>query len=264
MSLSEENRRACVHIEFDGCTGCAMASVAPPVKSLVIEWRYAPNLAIYSKMDQIGMFFAEAYPEWKRSGLTLEIKSKKFRRRFYMSYERSFFQVMDPADDVSVEIERAIQLFDQLGEQVGISTLRRLGFRQWAAFPRIEPFKEVARTCSAKFQPQTKELNDIMRGTVNDLSFIVDVAMSEGWKYLMRLGPMTKSEWHDAVPTEEIQFESPEALQAFKDGIPETLLFIDIDASKQDLTVGDYKMLIGSIRDATHRMMLDLNRYAGG
>src|SRR5690606_7921582 len=115
--------------------GKRMADVFLPVKNLIVEWRYQPQLGFYSKMDGVGLHFHDEFPDWQRSALSLEILNKTANRRFFMAYRRAFYDVVGIADhSVRTELEVARPLFERLGDQLGIERLDRIGFRQWAAF----------------------------------------------------------------------------------------------------------------------------------
>ncbi|OHB82993.1 MAG: hypothetical protein A2V98_20300 [Planctomycetes bacterium RBG_16_64_12] len=239
-----------------------MKRLSVPVKNLVIEWRHKPNLAVYTKMDQIGIHFADNYPDWQRSPLTLEIRNKKSKRRFFMSYRRCFFEVIEPTDnDVGGELDRARKLFDRFSGDLVISKLERVGIRQWAAFERDEPFNEVVRRANRKFQPQDQRFVELLRGNVVDVGYVADVRTEQGWNYRLHVGPMEKPQWFEIVPHEEGMFSSSEKLGEYRKAFPDRFLFVDIDCFKEDVAVSDLPALVSEIRSTSSKIMTDLHKY---
>jgi len=240
-----------------------MSSLDVPVRNLVVEWRYAPNLAVYAAMDQLGIEMQDVYPDWQRSALTLELRDKKHCRRFVMAYNRTFFHVVEPSNkQVSIELDNAIEMFEKLSNRTSIQSLKRVGLRQWAAFPeKDDPLERLTARMANRFQPDNKNLLEALSGTVEDLSYVVDVKHNEGWKYALRAGPMPKKQWFEAVPHEESAFASPEAFAKYKDEFPETIFFVDMDASKEDVPYTESKMLLRKIRSSSHEIFQRLNAY---
>jgi hypothetical protein len=233
-----------------------------PIKNLVVEWRYDPSLAFYSQMDQIGCHFADDYPDWQRSALTLQIHNKKHHRRFFMSYSRCFFEaIIGPGDDVAGEVDRSKELFERFSHELKIRTLRRFGFRQWAAFERKESFNDLVYRANKKFQATNASLEELLRGTMNDLCYVADVTTHQGWKYALRAGPMERKQWFEFVPHEPLLFESPESLNTYQDAFAERLLFADLDCFKEDVPISDLSSLITTIQSTSFSILSDFNKY---
>jgi hypothetical protein len=239
-----------------------MTRVFVPVKNLVIEWRYKPNLAVYAKMDQVGIEFAEDYPDWQRSPLTLEIRNKKSKRRFFMSYRRCFFEVIEPTDkNVAGELDRAGRLFGQFSRVTEITQLDRVGIRQWAAFDREEPFNEIVRQANKRFQPQDERFVKLLRGNVVDVGYVADVQTETGWNYRLHVGPMEKSQWFEVVPHEEQMFSSKDEFTKYRGTFPDRFLFVDIDCFKEHVALSDLSTLVSDIRVTSSDIMSDLHRH---
>jgi len=239
-----------------------MTRLFVPVKNLVIEWRYKPNLAVYTKMDQVGIDFAEKYPDWQKSPLTLEIRNKKSKRRFFISYRRCFFEVIGPRDkDVAAELERASKLFDRIHRDLDLNKLERVGIRQWAAFARDEPFAEMVRRANRKFQPQDPQFLELLRGNVVDVGFVADVKTEQGWNYSLRVGPMEKAQWFDTVPHEVEMFSGTEEFAEYRQEFPDRFLYVDIDCFKEDVALSDLPALVSAISMASRDTMSDLWKY---
>ncbi len=233
-----------------------------PVKNVVIEWRYKPNLAVYTRMDQVGIDFADKYPDWRRSPLSLELRNKKAKRRFFISYQRCFYEVVGPADnDVAAELERANKLFDRIRHDLAVSELERVGIRQWAAFERGEPFNEMVRRANRKFQPQDPRFTELLQGQVIDVGYVADVRTEQGWKYSLRVGPMEKAQWFKTVPHEEEMFSGQEEFAEYQGGFPDRFLYIDFDCFQEDVAVSDLPALVSAICGVSRDTMSDLHRY---
>ncbi len=63
-----------------------------PLKKLVVEVRYKPELAFYNMMDAVGTELADHYPDWVRSPLTVEVRNKKKHQRVFLSHQRTFYE----------------------------------------------------------------------------------------------------------------------------------------------------------------------------
>lgn len=239
-----------------------MAKVFVPVKNLVVEWRYKANLAIYSKMDEVGLHFQDEYPDWQRSALTLEIRNKKARRRFFISHSRCFYDVVGPMDnDIAREMEEANELFVRLAEAAQITKVTRVGIRQWAAFGKDQPFKDLAKRVKAKFHPAKGEIEAVLQGTVEDLGYIVDVAVEAGWKYRLWIGPMEKKQWFEIVVNDEGLFPTPLDFATYKETFPSQFLYADIDSYKEDVTLCDLTAWMSESRRITHQIFNDIDEF---
>ncbi len=239
-----------------------MTALLLPIKNLVVEWRYEPRLALYSKMDQIGLDFAEDYPDWERTALTLEIRNKKHRRRFFMSYRRSFFDaIISAGSDASTELDQAAKLFERLSNNLEIHTPKRIGIRQWAAFKSEDPFSELVRRATKKFHPTSDSLNQLLRGTIRDIGYVADITTDQGWKYGLRAGPMERDQWFQLVPHEQGLFESPQELTTYREEFCERLFYIDLDCFKEDVPPSDLTSFISVIRSTSRDIISDFYKY---
>ncbi len=240
-----------------------MSSLDVPVRSLVVEWRYDPNLAIYSVMDKVGIRFKESFPDWQRTPLTLELKDKKHRRQFAMAYNRCIFHVAAPHDLISTELEKACTLFDEVASDIDLSSVKRLGLRQWVAYERSESFKDLSGLFRKQFQPPSTQLLDALTGTVEDMSYTADVLHSQGWKYALRTGPMQKQQWFELVAHDEPLFESSQSFGLYKERFPDAFLYVDLDASKDDVPYRDTAALLRTMREGSHHIIAGVNAYLG-
>lgn len=233
-----------------------------PVKNVVVEWRFDPSLAIYSKMDQLGMELADQYPDWQRSPLTLEIRNKERQRRFFMSHRRCFFDVIGPSDNnVSAELDKAHKLFERLAHETKVSVVRRLGLRQWVAVHKDQSFQDLVRRAVQKFHPHDTEISALLRGEIKDIGYVVDMTTPAGWKYNLRAGPMEKGQWFGIVPHEEQLFKDGEQFAAYKQSFPAQFFYTDIDCYSEDVPRSDVRQLIDTMSRTAHDIARDLNRY---
>jgi len=236
-----------------------------PVKNVAIEWRYAPNLAVYAKMDQIGIDFEESYPDWNRSPLTLELSNKKFHRRFFMSYRRCFFEVVGPKDKVvAPEIDRAKRVFDRFRQDLGIQRVQRIGLRQWFAFGSAETLADLVKRARDRFHPVNSALGQAIEGEVEDLGYVVDVVHPAGWKYSLRAGPMEKSQWFDIVPHEPRLFSGQEDLVEYREQFPERFLYVDIDCHREEVAVGDSVEFLSAAAATAGNICMGIYNYFKG
>jgi hypothetical protein len=234
-----------------------MPSTEIPVQHLVLELRYDPALRFYTVMDKIGLDLAEAYPDWERSPLTLDIRNKKYHRRCFLSYQRCFYEALGfPA--LVPEIERAEKLFEKVHFEMAFTKVRRIGLRQWLTVVSDEPFAQMVKTVVKKVQPPDDKLSKLLRGRIEDVGHVVDVLADNGWKYHLRFGPMESKQWFELIPHEIGLFDSPEAFKKYKESMPERFLFIDIDCYKDDTTFSDVASLVFSMRQVSSEIVGDL------
>jgi hypothetical protein len=89
-----------------------------PLKKLVLEMRYKPDVGFYGKMDSFGTEFAGDFPDWERSPLTLELRDKKKHRRLYLSVKRLFIDVDEP--DRELDLGFAERLAGKIVPRLGV------------------------------------------------------------------------------------------------------------------------------------------------
>ena len=96
-----------------------------PCRKIVIELRYAPDLAFYGKMDSTAIQFSDSFPDWERSPLTVEVRTKKKHRRIFIANRRCFFESDLRAQASNTEYEAARGFL----ERICTSALSTLDFR---------------------------------------------------------------------------------------------------------------------------------------
>ena len=234
-----------------------MSSLSLPVRAIAIEWRYKANLAFYSKMDAIGLDLLDDFPDWKRSALVLEVQNYSARRRFFMSYDRTVYHVVDPADfDVVSEIERAEKLFGKVIQAVGLAEITRVGMRQWVAFAETITFAELVSRFRRRLCADLKQVDKILAGTVSDVGYITEVDVPPDWKYKLTCGPMNREQWTDYVKSAKESFKSEEDWQAYVESIPETFVCFDMDCYKEDALPSDLNTWVRNARSVSHEVMV--------
>jgi hypothetical protein len=240
-----------------------MSSVILPIKHLVLELRYDPTLQFYPVMDKIGLEYVDAYPDWERSPLTIELRDKKTRRRFFLSAARSFYEALDFSSE-GPEFDRAVSLFDRLHHELKFTKVRRVGIRRWVAVSEADPFPKLVAAFSSRFAPKDERFEQILRGRTEDLGLLVDVRTENGWKYHLRAGPMERKQWFEVIPHEAGLFDSGKDFEAYKEKIPERMFYIDFDGYQEDLAYSDLGNVVGSIRRGGAEIIEDLIRYLKG
>ncbi len=240
-----------------------MAGAELPVKHLVLEMRYPPSLAFYTAMDRIGLDLSDSYPNWERSPLTLEIRNKKLRRRCYLSFQRCFYEAIGFAA-VHSEVQRASKFFDKMHHELKFTNVHRIGLRQRLAVTSSEPFTEMVQRTVKKFQPPDEPLTDLLRGSIEDVGYNVDVLADNGWKYHLRFGPMEREQWFEVIPHEVSLFESAEEFANYKEGFPDRYFYIDIDCYQNDTTYSDLVSLLTSMDSISSEILGDLVQHLKG
>ena len=225
--------------------------------------RYEPSLAFYGIMDKVGLDLAHAYPDWERSPLTLEIRDKKNKRRAMFSHQRSFFEAVDFAHP-TVEFEKAGKIFEKLHHELKFTRVRRIGLRQWAFVVLEEKFEKVVKDMARKLFSPEDALARALHGTLDDVMYAVHVQADHGWKYHLKMGPMLRKQWFEIIPYERALFPNEEAFKEFKESIPETMIFIDVDGFQEDIPYSELSATIASIRRGVEEVSIELANYVTG
>lgn len=234
-----------------------------PLRKLVVELRYKPDLAFYGKMDAMGIELAEDFPDWERTSLTLEVRNKKNHRRLYLSVKRAFYDADDA--DPNAEFSSTEKLLKRVCQTLGVQAFKRLGLRQWFAADLDKSFAVMVDEFSQRFLPRSEELSGILADATKDVAYVADYETSEGWRYNLRLGPMMKSQWFLTVAHELNAFEQPEegseTFENYKRSFPEQFLFIDIDCYWEDQAAEKLDKFLTSVRRRSHDLAAKLIDY---
>jgi hypothetical protein len=159
------------------------------------------------------------------------------------------------------EIDHAKKAFDKLKLETNITTIDRVGMRQWAAFPIDTPFKDLAKRARLKLQPQSDRLNQCLHGVVDDVAYISNVTTSEGWKYRVWVGPMERKQWFEIVPNERELFSSQDEFADYQRSFPERFLYFDVDCYKEGFAPTDFDSWTRSARRLSHDVISELHKY---
>ena len=234
-----------------------------PIKKLVVELRYKLDLGFYGKMDAFGLELAEDYADWERSALTLEVRNKKKHRRLFLSAGRAILEMDDL--DPDVDFRHAEELLGKVCHTLGVNKFSRVGIRQWFAADLGKPFALMVDQFAERFLPKNQELSGIFTDKTKDVAYVVECEVSEGWRYNLRLGPMTKKQWFLDVAHELNAFEqgddATETFEKFRQTIPEHFLFIDIDCFREDQPADSLNKLFTSVRRRSHDLASTLIQY---
>jgi len=237
-----------------------------PLRKLVIELRYKPDLGFYKRMDSVGRALGSDFPDWERSPLTVEVRNKKKHRRVFLSHHRGFYEADLDAADPALEFQFAEKTLQDVRDGLGITDLNRIGVRQWFAANLDKSFARMVDEIAARFLREDEELSSILTDRKHDVAYVVDFETSDGWKYHLRLGPMTKEQWLQVVNYEVSIFERPEdesaaTLEKYRNSLPENLLYVDIDCFQEDVAKDRFTDLVTTFRRRSHDLTGRLIRY---
>jgi hypothetical protein len=240
-----------------------------PLRKLVIELRYKPELTFYSRMDAVGTALADDFPDWQRSPLTVEVRNKKKHRRVFLTHQRCFYETdLAPAGSVG-EFEFAQKTLLDVCSGLSVKDLKRLGVRQWFASDVDKSFAVMVDEVTSRFLNRSSDLSAILTDKPRDVGYVVDYETPDGWRYHLRLGPMTKEEWFQTIHYEGGIFEAaeeedPASLQQYRKTIPENFLFVDIDCYKDNVSTVDFRELLTTFRRRSQEIVDRLIRYCRG
>jgi len=240
-----------------------------PVRKLVIELRYKPELGFYGKMDGVALGFAEKFPDWERSPLTVEFRNKKKHRRVFLAHRRCFSEADLGAQEPLSEFDFALTTLERVCTGIDVSELKRVGVRQWIAADLGKAFALMVDEIGSRFLSQDSDLASILSDKPTDLAYVVDYATNEGWKYHLRLGPMTKDEWFQRVQYERNVFEGKDednsaTFEKYRESFPENFLFVDVDCHAEDIAVSQLKQQVTAFRQRSHDVITRLIKHCQG
>jgi hypothetical protein len=234
-----------------------------PLKMLVVELRYKPDLAFYGKMDAAALDLADELPSWERTPLSVEVRDKKRHRRLFLSHHRAFYQADNP--DPETEFSFASKHLRKTCAKIGVSAIERIGIRQWFAADLNKPFALLVDQLAERFLPKKEELAAILGDKTLDLMYAVNCETSEEWKYNLRLGPMLRSQWLQVVQQEpaiyETSEEGEETFEKFQASLPEQFLIIDIDCFRESLPGDELDSFLTTVRRKSHDLVVKLIDY---
>jgi hypothetical protein len=153
---------------------------------------------------------------------------------------------------------------DKLHHELKFTTVQRIGIRQWVSVPATEPFAQLVKKVAEKFHLRSDRIDQMLRGKVEDIGFVADVRTDVGWKYHLRLGPMERKQWFEAILYTPALFSSPEDFKKYQDSLPERMYFLDLDGFKEEFPFSDLRSLLASIRQGSSDILADLIAYLRG
>jgi hypothetical protein len=234
-----------------------------PLKKLIVELRYKPRLGFYGRMDSFGTELGDDYPDWERSGLTLEVQNKKKHRRLYLSADRSFIDVDAP--DPDADFDRVEKLLAKLCKKFEITDLKRVGVRQWFAADLNKAFALLVDEFAERFLNRSDGLKSILADKIKDVAYVVDYETADGWRYNLRAGPMTKSQWLGTIMSDRNNFDrtegATETIEKFRESIPEQFLFVDVDCYKEDHSADKLAKFMTAARRRSQEIVAKLIEY---
>ena len=211
-------------------------------------------------MDRVGVDVLGDYPDWSRGPLTLDLRNKQTHRRFLITFNRVMFHtVLRSSENLSNELVEANKLFTRLDREIGVQSIHRLGFRQYACSKHDGSFEQLQKSMEETVVTIGPGIKTSLRGKVDDFGFVVEVTHTKGWKYTMRFGPMEKKQWFELVPHSLDTFENAESLEKYRDEFPSTFTFFDIDCFKHDVPKYDADALLGEMASESAEIMQSLS-----
>ena len=242
-----------------------------PVRKIVLELRYKPDLRFYARMDEAAANIGEHFsmPDWQRSPLTVEVFDKRKHRRVFLSYRRCFFECDLTNQSPREEIDHAVKVLDRVCHGLRVGELTRLGVRQWVAADLGKSFALMVDEIATRFLGRQEQLVAILTDTMTDVAYVVDYQTADGWSYHLRLGPMTRKQWLQTIQYETRMFDQEEGenaatLEEYHETIPENLLFLDVDCYQETVRVSEMTRRVAAFRQRSHKLIDQLLEYCRG
>lgn len=239
-----------------------------PLRKLILEWRYAPNLKIYRMMDSLGGDLHDQFPDWERSALTLEIRDKKRHRRIFYSHARSFFEAdfeRIDQEDYTRQVEVGKDALGKVAHSLEFTELQRLGMRHWFAMADDRSFPALVDVIRERFY--ANGFDGVHDATIADVSYQTSFEHSKGWGLNLRIGPMERLQWfQEAVPYERGIYERTIEVDAFRkmvESFPKQFIFVDIDYSKSNARVADAPGILIEMREHCKSTLNNIVSYCG-
>ena len=237
-----------------------------PLKKLVIELRYKPDLGFYGKMDSAGSVLNDDFPDWERSPLTVEVRNQEHHRRVFLANDRCFFEADDP--DPDTVFEWAGNRLKKVCEKLGVETFARVGVRQLFAADLNKTFALMVDEMAQRFLVRNDQLAAFLPDKTHDLAYTVVYKTPDDWKYHLRIGPMEKKQWLQTVYHEPNLFEQNEdgshTLVEFWKSLPEQFLYVDIDSYREDQSAKKMDEFLTTVRRKTHDLVEKLIDFCKG
>jgi hypothetical protein len=213
-------------------------------------------------MDAFGLEHLDEYPDWVRSGNSLELRNREKRKRFFVSHRRCFFDaICQSPTSGSPETAEASRLFSDFADRMKITRIERLGLRIWAAFPKNYSFEKLVQKTSRKLNSNSRELLDCLDSEVVDSAFAVDLKTHDGWGMNLRSGPMKKSQWFNVVPHEMQLFRSDADAMDYQAKFSDVVFYLEIDHFKEDFPYSEARDLCERMRCKFQTLATKLNDY---
>jgi hypothetical protein len=238
----------------------------PPLKKLVIELRYKPDLGFYGIMDSVGLALKEDFPYWERSPLTVEVRNQEHHRRIFLAQDRCFYEADAP--DPDTEFDWVGTRLNKICKMLGVETLVRVGIRQWFVADLNKTFALMVDDLAQRFLIRNEQLTAILPDKTHDMGYTMIYKTKDEWKYNLRFGPMERNQWLQTVYSEPSLFEQKEdgsnTLLEFWQAIPEQFLYVDIDSFREDQPTQKLDEFLTKVRRKTHELVEKLIDFCKG
>jgi hypothetical protein len=123
-------------------------------------------------------------------------------------------------------LETALRKFE-------LNKLERVGIGQFFVAADERAFQDLVLRCDKTFHVPFASISAFDECRIADTAYIVSAAeRNSKWVHTIQVGPMTRSEFWAKVPLDPRLYDIEKHLISYyKEMIPETLVFISIDAS---------------------------------
>ncbi len=230
------------------------------MQRLVLAWQYDPTLRAYREMDMIGMKLKKEFPHWERGPLHLELRELTTHRRLAIAHDRCFFETLRPKNRAE-NLALAVKCLNDCRVAIDIPKARKLGLRRCFTASVSIGFEELVKLLFSQFyQPVGFHL------TISDHAFVVDFK-SDGWTYAARVGPMERKQWFQYTQVPPTIFEQREdgaTVARFRSSLPQTFIYVDIDASANDASIVDPHDKLTEVDSSIRRLATDLLKHCEG
>jgi hypothetical protein len=202
---------------------------------VAIKAVYKPTFAPYERMDSVAMQLTADFAYWQRHQFAVELWDTDSHRIFQMQFNNCYFGCDSPGD-VTETVHFGSKLVDSTLKKFEVNKLERLGVAHTYIVPEAGSFQNLVFRCEKAFHVPVHSISAFDGYELHDTAYVVNVEdKSARWTYTVMVGPMIRTEFLAKNPIDMRLYDIERyPVNHHRDAIPETLLYLSIDAGRTD------------------------------